>query len=256
MSPIGKLDGMVAVITGAGGGIGAASARLFAAEGARVALVDVRPDEAEPVAAEIRRTGGEALATGADIADERQVADALAKVDEAWGAVDVLVNNAGIALNRRLLDTTVEEWDRVLAVNLRGAFLAIKHGAPLMRGAGAIVNIASVAALMAVRGTGAYTAAKGGLLSLTRVAAAELGPGIRVNCICPGTVLTAMPDEMLRRRGGGDHAAGVRATAEKYLLGRLGEPTDIARAALFLAGPDSSFFTGAVVAADGGVTAQ
>lgn len=221
-----------------------------------MALLDVRPEAAEPFAAEIRRTGGEALTIGVDVADERQVAEALDRVDGAWAGVDVLVNNAGIALQRPLLDTTVEEWDRVLAVNLRGAFLMTKHAAPLMRGAGSIVNVASVAALMAVREAGAYTAAKGGLLSLTRTAAAELGPDIRVNCICPGTTRTAMPEELLRNRGGGDVEAGARATAAKYILGRLGEPEEIAQVALFLAGPDSSFCTGSVIVPDGGVTAQ
>jgi NAD(P)-dependent dehydrogenase (short-subunit alcohol dehydrogenase family) len=144
----------------------------------------------------------------------------------------------------------------VVRVNLRSVFLMIKYAAPRMPEGGSIVNQASVAALMAVPNGSAYTAAKGGVVSLTRVAAAELGPAIRVNCICPGTVLTGMPEEMLRRRGGGDLDAGVRATAAKYLLGRLGTPEEIAHAALFLASPESSFFTGAVLVADGGVTAQ
>ncbi len=144
----------------------------------------------------------------------------------------------------------------MVAVNLRGTFLVTKHAAPRMGGSGAIVNIASVAALMAVTGTCAYTAAKGGIVALTRVAAAELGPGIRVNCICPGTIHTVMPEEMFRARGGGDVAAGIAATEQKYLLGRLGQPGEIASTALFLAGPDGSFFTGAALVADGGVTAQ
>jgi NAD(P)-dependent dehydrogenase (short-subunit alcohol dehydrogenase family) len=143
-----------------------------------------------------------------------------------------------------------------MAVNLRGTFLMTKHAAPRMGRDGAIVNIASVAALMAVTGAGAYAAAKGGIVSLTRVAAAELGPDIRVNCICPGTVHTGMPEEMFRARGDGDVAAGVALTEKKYLLARLGQPEENASTALFLAGPDGSFFTGAVLAADGGVTAQ
>jgi len=256
VSPIGKLDGQVAIITGAGGGIGAASAHLFAGEGAAVALLDVRLEAAESVARQVREAGGEAVAIQVDVTDEAQVETAVRRAGEALGSVDVLVNNAGLAHQSRLVDTTVADWDRVLAVNLRGAFLMIKHVAPRMGDPGSIVNIASVAALMAVRDGGAYTAAKGGLVSLTRVAAAELGPAIRVNCICPGTVRTAMPEEMLRNRGGGDAEAGARVTAQKYLTGRLGEPVEIAHAALFLACPDSSFFTGAVIAADGGVTAQ
>lgn len=256
MSPIGKLDGKVAVITGAGGGIGSASARLFAAEGAAVALVELRRDAAEAVGAQVEQAGGKALVLAADVADEDQVRALAEAVDDAFGSVDVLVNNAGVALQGRLVDTALGDWQRVLAVNLTGTFLMTKHVAPRMRGDGSIVNISSVAALMAVRAAAAYTAAKGGVLALTRVAAAELGPGVRVNCICPGTVRTAMPEEMLRNRGGGDVEAGARLTAQRYLLGRLGEPEEIAQVALFLAGPDGSFFTGAVIAADGGVTAQ
>lgn len=256
MSTIGKLDGKIAIITGAGGGIGAASARLFADEGAVVALVDLRLAAVEAVAAQVKEAGGEALAIEADVTDEVQVRALVERVAETLGSVDILVNNAGLALQSPLVETSLQDWERVLAVNLTGAFLMIKHAAPRMNGSGAIVNLSSVAALMSVRESAAYTAAKGGLLSLTRVAAAELGPGVRVNCICPGTVMTAMPEEMLRNRGGGDLDAGVRATAQRYLLGRLGEPEEIASTALFLAGPDGSFFTGAVLAADGGVTAQ
>ena len=154
---MGILDGVVAVVTGAGGGIGTESARLFAAE-----------------------------------------------VMATWGRVDVLLNNAGMALQGGLLGTSVADWNRVMAVNTTSTWLMMKHLVPAMDGSGSIVNISSVAALMAVREASAYTASKGAVLSLTRVAAAELGPGIRVNCICPGTVRTAMPQEMLRNRGGGD----------------------------------------------------
>ena len=246
---MGKLDGKVALITGAGGGIGSATARLFAREGAEVVLADVAVDAAEAVA---RAIGGRARAVGCDVADESSVRAAV----ETAGPLDILSNNAGLSFGGALLDTAVEDWDRMMAVNLRGPFLMIKHAAPRMDGDGAIVNISSVAALMAVTGAGAYTAAKGGVLSLTRTAAAELGPGIRVNCICPGTVHTAMPEGLFRTRGDGDVAAGIALTEKKYLLARLGQPEEIASTALFLAGPDGSFFTGAVLAADGGVTAQ
>jgi NAD(P)-dependent dehydrogenase (short-subunit alcohol dehydrogenase family) len=249
---MGTLDGLVAVITGAGGGIGSATAHALAREGAEVVLLDLDLSAAEAAAQQVKDAGGAARALACDVADESSVRAALEQV----GRLDVLVNNAGLAHNAPLLETTVEDWDRVLAVNLRGTFLMTKHGAPRMAAGGAIVNIASVAALMAVTQASAYTAAKGGIVSLTRVAAAELAPGIRVNCICPGTVRTAMPDEMLRRRGDGDADAGAAITARKYLSGRLGEPSEIASTVLFLAGPASSFLTGSVIVADGGVTAQ
>lgn len=250
-----KLSGKTAIVTGAAGGIGSATARLFAQEGASVALVDLRADALAALADEITEKGGEALVVAADVTDEKEVRAVVERVTGAWGRLDILVNNAGITMGGRLVDTSLEDWNRVLAVNLTSAFLMTKHAAARMAD-GAIVNISSVAALMAVTQTGAYTAAKGGVLSLTRAAAAELGPAIRVNCICPGTVLTSMPEEMFRRRGDGDVEAGIAITARKYLTGRLGTPEEIASTVLFLAGPDGSFFTGAVLAADGGVTAQ
>lgn len=253
---IGRLDGKTAIITGAGGGIGSASARLFAAEGAALALLDLDGEAAELVATAVTEAGGSATALQADVADPPEAARAVERVLAELGPVDVLFNNAGMALQGTLVETTPEEWELVLNANLRSAFLMTKYVAPHIREGGSIINTASVAALMAVPGAAAYTAAKGGLVSLTRVAAAELGPAIRVNCICPGTVMTAMPEEMLRRRGAGDIDAGARVTAQKYILGRLGTPEEIASTALFLAGPDSSFFTGAVLVADGGVTAQ
>ncbi|MGE3287637.1 MAG: SDR family NAD(P)-dependent oxidoreductase [Pseudonocardia sp.] len=250
-----KLSGKVAIVTGAAGGIGSATARLFAEEGAAVALVDLRSDALAALADEIVEKGGEVLAVRADVTDEQGVRAAVDRVTGEWGRLDVLVNNAGLAMGGLLVDTALEDWNRVLAVNLTSAFLMTKHAAPRMAD-GAIVNISSVAALMAVTEASAYTAAKGGVLALTRVAAAELGPAIRVNCICPGTVLTGMPEEMFRRRGDGDVEAGIAITARKYLTGRLGTAEEIASTALFLAGPDGSFFTGAVLAADGGVSAQ
>jgi NAD(P)-dependent dehydrogenase (short-subunit alcohol dehydrogenase family) len=253
MDPLGE---HVAIVTGAGAGIGADTARLLAEQGARVAVLDLQLDAADHVAGELRRQGHEAMAVQADVADEEDVRAAVDQIVARTGRIDVLVNNAGLALQGRLIDTSVEEWERVLDVNLRGTFLMIKHAAPRMSEAASIVNVASVAALMAVPGAAAYTAAKGGVVSLTRVAAAELAPTVRVNCVCPGTTLTAMPEQMLLERGGGDRNAGIAVTAKKYLLGRLGRPEEIARTVLFLAGPDSSFLTGAVIVADGGVTAQ
>jgi len=253
------LAGRTVIITGGGKGIGKVYSQEFAKAGARVVAADIDGAAAKSVAEALAAQGFETLGLATDIASEESTKAMAQAALERFGAIDVLINNASLmsVLPRRSwLEIPVDEWDRVMAVNLRGTFLMIKHSAPRMDGDGAIVNISSVAALMAVTGASAYTAAKGGVLSLTRVAAAELGPGIRVNCICPGTVHTGMPEELFRTRGDGDVAAGVALTEKKYLLARLGQPEEIASTALFLAGPDGSFFTGAVLAADGGVTAQ
>lgn len=252
-----SLEGQVAVVTGGGAGIGAGMARLLGQEGAAVAVVDVRADAAEGVAQEVRDGGGDAVAVAADASDEAAVAAAVEHVVSTYGGIDVLLNNAGLAQpSGPIVETDLADFERVLAVNLCSTFLFTKHAAPRMRSGGAIVNVASVAALMGVPGIAAYSAAKGGVASFTRAAAAELGPRLRVNCICPGTTLTAMPEQLLRARGGGDLEAGVRATAEKYLLRRLAQPEEIASAAVFLASPAASFLTGAVLPVDGGVTAQ
>lgn len=253
---MGSVDGQVALITGAAGGIGAATARLFATEGAAVVCADWDAAGATRVAEEIVAAGGRAVAVGVDVSVEAEVASAVAVATATFGRLDVLVAAAGIVRAGGVLDADVDSWDQVMAVNARGTWLMMKHAAPAMAGSGSMVTIASVAALMAVRGTASYTAAKGAIVALTREAAAELGPGIRVNCICPGTVRTAMPEALLRSRGGGDSEEGARITAERYLLGRLGSPEEIAATALFLGGPAGSFFTGAVLVADGGVTAQ
>jgi NAD(P)-dependent dehydrogenase (short-subunit alcohol dehydrogenase family) len=253
---MGTLDGAVALVTGAGGGIGSATARLLAEDGATIALLDRRLEAAEAVARDLSRLGSRALAIKADVSDEKDVRAAVAHLTAELGRLDVVVNNAGVAEHGSIRDSTVGQWRRVLDVNLLGTFLVTQQAAAAMSEGGTIVNVASVAALMAVPGTGAYSAAKGGVVAFTRVAAAELAPAIRVNCVCPGTVLTDMPLEMLRERGGGDVTAGAALTAKKYLLGRLGEPEEIAQTVLFLASPRSSFMTGSVLVVDGGVTAQ
>jgi NAD(P)-dependent dehydrogenase (short-subunit alcohol dehydrogenase family) len=253
---MGMLDGAVALVTGAGGGIGSATARLLAEDGAAVGLLDLRAEAAEAVAHELSRKGTRALALKADVRDEQAVQAAVARLVAEFGRLDVVVNNAGVAQQGTVRGSTVEQWRRVLDVNLLGTFLVTQQAAEAMTGGGAIVNVASVAALMAVPGAGAYAAAKGGVVAFTRVAAAELAPTIRVNCVCPGTVLTDMPLELLRERGDGDATVGAAITAKKYLLGRLGQPDEIAQTVLFLASPRSSFMTGTILVADGGVTAQ
>jgi NAD(P)-dependent dehydrogenase (short-subunit alcohol dehydrogenase family) len=251
-----SLDGAVALVTGGAGGIGAATCRLLAREGATVVVADVATAAAAAVVEQIRESGGDAVAAEMDVTSVTDVASTIGRTLASLGRLDVVVNNAGVAQQHTVRDGTVEQWRRVLETNLIGTFVVTQHAAGAMTNGGAIVNIASVAAVMGVRETGAYAAAKGGVVAFTRVAAVELAPSIRVNCICPGTVLTAMPADLLRSRGGGDLTIGAALTARRYLLDRLGEPEEIAETAVFLASPRSSFITGAVLVADGGVSAQ
>jgi NAD(P)-dependent dehydrogenase (short-subunit alcohol dehydrogenase family) len=254
-----RLEGKVAIVTGAGSGIGAAAARLFAAEGARVAVADVRAEAADAVAGEIVASGGEALAVAGDVSSDAGAQAIVAAAGDAWGRLDALYNNAGVDATGDVLDVTAEDWDRCFDVNVKGTWLCSKHAIPLMErsGGGAIVNQGSVAALVGIRRFVAYCAAKGAVVSLTRAMALDLAPqGIRVNCVCPGTVLTPLMETMITQRGNGDLDRGIAMTVEKYPIGRLGAPDEIARVALFLVSDDAAFITGSIHAADGGMTAQ
>ncbi|AFM20126.1 dehydrogenase of unknown specificity, short-chain alcohol dehydrogenase like protein (plasmid) [Mycolicibacterium chubuense NBB4] len=255
----GRLQGRVAMITGAGSGIGRASAELFAAEGAAVAVVDLRADAAQETADKITASGGRALALAADVTSAQQVEAAVGQAVAEFGSLDLLYNNAGIDSRGSVAEATEEDWDRCFAVNVKGTFLCSKAVVPHLRdaGGGAIVNQGSVAGLVAVPNFAAYCAAKGAVASLTRSMAVDLAPQrIRVNAICPGTVFTPLMEPMLRARGGGDLEAGLAKTLVKYPIGRLGTPEEIARVALFLSSDEASFMTGSIVAADGGMTAQ
>lgn len=253
-----RLAGKVALITGAGSGIGRAAAELFAAEGARVAVVDLDGDAAKETVAAIEHDGGEAFAAVGNVALAGDMERAVAATVEAFGRLDVLYNNAGVGSTGSVAEAEEADWDRCFDVNVKGTFLASRAAVPhLAEDGGAIVNQASVAALVAVPQFAAYCAAKGAVVSLTRSMAIDLAPrGIRVNAICPGTVYTPLMEPLLRARGGGDLDAGLAATLTKYPIGRLGVPEDIARTALFLASSESSFATGGVFTVDGGMTAQ
>ena len=243
------LRGKVVVITGGGGDIGRACARLFAAEGAAVAISDVKLEAAQAVAAEAERQGVPALALRTDVTDPADVARLFDQTAERLGAVDVLVNNAGIFQSRPLDDLSAEDWDRVMDVNLKGVFLcsqaALRHMKP--RRAGAIVSIASLAGQVGGIHAGAnYATSKAGVISLTKSLAKNAGPhGVRVNCVNPGVIDTAMtqpwPPEV--------RESMVRQTP----LGRLGRPDEVARVIVFLASDAASFVHGAHVDINGGI---
>jgi NAD(P)-dependent dehydrogenase (short-subunit alcohol dehydrogenase family) len=250
-----RLAGKVALITGGASGIGLEAARLFAAEGARLLLVDADATRGEAAARAVQASGGDARFLAADVSRARDVEAAVAEAERRFGALHVLFNNAGIfpAGDGLPEETDEEVFDRVVAVNLKGVFFGCKYGIPALRraGGGSIVNTASFVALMgAATAQIAYTASKGGVLAMTReIAVAHAKEGIRANALCPGPVNTPLLAELLA-----DPAARARRLVH-VPMGRLAEASEIARAALFLASDDSSYVNGASFVVDGGITA-
>ena len=248
-----RLEGKVALITGGARGQGAAEAMLFAREGAKVVIADVLDREGMAVAAEIAELGGEALYVHLDVSSETDWRQAVDTVVSSYGKLDVLVNNAAIWRGGNVADTSSEQWDQVLAINAKGAFLGTKLSIPQMRdaGGGSIVNISSTAGLVGSRTSTAYSASKGAVRLLTKSTAVQYGAeGIRANSIHPGPIDTAMGDQVWPDAGSRDEAI------ERTVLRRLGTPDDIANGALFLASDESSFMTGTELVIDGGLTAQ
>ncbi len=249
-----RLEGRTALITGAGSGIGRESALLFAAEGARVVAVDRDAAAARASAAAIEGAGGRAVAVHADVGVAAEVEAAVAAAERAFGALHVLFNNAGIfpAEDGSPVDTPEEVWDRVMVVNLKGVFLGCKYGIPalLRAGGGSIINTASFVAVMgAATSQIAYTASKGGVLAMTREIAVEYARrGIRANALCPGPVNTPLLAQLLA-----EPAARARRMVH-VPMGRLAEPAEVARAALFLASDDASYVNGATFLVDGGIS--
>lgn len=250
-----QLEGKVALITGAGSGIGRQSALLFAREGAKVVVADIKDETGEETVRMIRDAGGEAAFVHADVSKAADVQHMIAFAEERFGKLDVLFNNAGIFHPRdvSVVDTDEEVWDLVIAVNLKGVFLGCKYGIPalLRAGGGSIINTASFVALMgAAVSQIAYTASKGGVLALTREIAVEFArKGIRANALCPGPVQTPLLAELLS-----DPAKRQRRLVH-IPMGRFAQAEEIARAALFLASDASSYMTGAALVVDGGITA-
>ncbi len=253
-----RLRNKVAVITGAALGIGAATARLFALEGAAVVLGDIADQAAGDLATAIGAAGGRATPVHADVRDPAEVENLIAQAVERYGGLDALVNNAGVALAKSTTDTSLKEWSRVIGINLTGAWLCARAAIPRLkeRGGGAIVNVASNAGLVGFPNLAAYCASKGGLVQLTRAMALDTAPyHIRVNAVCPGHTRTPMGDGFIGAQP--DPAAFVRDFINvQHPLGRMAEADEVARVILFLASDDASFLTGSIVAADGGYTAR
>jgi NAD(P)-dependent dehydrogenase (short-subunit alcohol dehydrogenase family) len=249
-----RLQGKVAMVTGAGGGIGAGIAQRFAREGARVGVLDLRVEGCQEVVDAIRTAGGEALALGADVGDEAQVEAAIAGVRESFGSVDVLVNNAAVMPSGRIHETSPDDFDRCLRVNLRGAYLMSRGVIPemLARGAGSIIHMASVTGILGLPGIAAYSATKAGLIGLARAMSTDYARhGIRVNTVSPGTIDSPMLLNFLEEQSNPEYFR--HAFDDMHPIGRVGTIEEVANVFVFLASDEASFVTGANYEVDGGI---
>ena len=260
-----RLHGKVVVVTGAGSGIGRATALLLAREGARVVIADLNEAPAQETVREVQGQGHTAAAVAVDVADSGRVQQMVRFAVETFGGLDILVNNAMSSARGRVTDLSEEEWERSIAATLTSVFLCSKYAIPHMQraGGGAIINIASVQGLVAMRRNAAYNAAKGGMINLTRNMALDYAQErIRVNCICPGAIATRSREvyrTSLADRQPPPQYPEARTVEEVELmhpLGRMGTPEEVAQAMLYLASEEASFVTGAALVVDGGLTVQ
>ena len=256
---MGRIQGKVAFITGGGGGIGAATALLFAEEGGRLALVDRDGDSAEAAAEEIRGRvpSAEVMPLAADLSDEPQANRAMDAAAARFGGLDILVNVAGIRVFGALADAEPESWDSILAVNLMATVHCCRAAVPLLRSrrGGSIVNVSSVFGVTGRAGMGQYDVTKAAVVSLSRtLAIEEVGNGIRVNAVCPGPTITPFHIERAKARGVSEEELR-RTGAQHTLMKRWAEPREVAHTILFLAGDESSFVTGTALVVDGGASA-
>jgi NAD(P)-dependent dehydrogenase (short-subunit alcohol dehydrogenase family) len=252
-----RLRNKVAIITGAGSGIGRTTALLFSEEGAQVAIVEIDKERGQDTVDMIRGKGEKALLIPTDITDSSQVKSMVNKVIETYGKMNILVNNAGLYLQGDAISTNEKQWDKIMMVNLRAAFLCCKYCIPGMieSGGGVVINVSSEAGIVAIKNQVAYNTSKAGLISLTKSIALDFASqNIRANCVCPGTTQTPLVASVLAKRADPERA---RREVEKIRpANRLGKPEEIAYGILYLASDESPYATGAVLSVDGGYTAQ
>jgi NAD(P)-dependent dehydrogenase (short-subunit alcohol dehydrogenase family) len=256
-----KLKDKVSIVTGAASGIGKATAINFAREGAPVMCADVNAEGAEATARQIADTGGQAASIRANVAKEDDVKEMVAQTVGRWGRLDVLFNNAGIGIGMPVTQMPVEEWDRLMGINLRGVFLGCKHAIPemLKNGGGSIVSTASDAGLRGSAFLSAYCASKAGVILLTKSLAVEWGgQGIRINCVCPGVIQTPILDPLIamsQQTTGATPDQQWKRMGDMHPIGRVGQPEEVAKAVTFLASNEASFITGIAMPVDGGLEA-
>jgi NAD(P)-dependent dehydrogenase (short-subunit alcohol dehydrogenase family) len=253
-----RLNNKVAIITGAGSGIGAATAVMFGKEGARVVVADIEQKKGMDMVDLIRSENGEAIFIHVDVSRADNIEKMVKSTIETYGKLDILVNNVGIYLQANVVDTSEKDWDRIMDVNLRGVFLCCKYSIPeMIKGGkgGVIVNVSSEAGIVGIKNQVAYNVSKSGIIALTKSMAVDFAAqNVRVNCVCPGTTETALVKEALSKAS--DPEKARRELEIVRPANRLGRPEEIASGILYLASDESSYATGTILSIDGGYTAQ
>jgi NAD(P)-dependent dehydrogenase (short-subunit alcohol dehydrogenase family) len=251
-----RLQDRVAIITGGGAGIGQACCEVFAEEGAKIVVAEVNDQTGQATADAIKSRGGQAIFVHCNVAVEADIAAMTKAALDAFGTIDILVNNAGVELFKSTLDTTTDEWDYCVDVDLRGVWMCSKYALPTMlaKGKGSIVNIASVHAVQTIQSIAAYAAAKGGVVSMTRNMALDYAPAVRFNAIMPGFILTSMLERFFAQTENPEQERA--ATDALQPMKRMGTARDVALGALFFASDESAWITGTTLAVDGGLTAR